>query len=172
MTSVTELWLCAQAFCRDVFLLGWRMCAQSIIMVALWNRTDHYIFVLCFLMAALCHRGIIFSPVVSSIFFLSFVAYSQPPSQIGCLPYLHIWCGLSANLRCRSETWCTRLDRWKYRTQKLAKKSPSRHYRTSLSGYIFATKARIDNRKKTSQAAISPQYLLQTSPRVWWTSAH
>jgi len=28
------------------------------------------------------------------------------------------------------------------------KKSPSGHHHTSLSGYIFATKARIDNRKK------------------------
>jgi len=27
--------------------------------------------------------------------------------------------------------------------------SPSWHHRTTLSGYIFATKARIDNRKKT-----------------------
>jgi len=27
-------------------------------------------------------------------------------------------------------------------------KSPSRHHRTTLSGYIFATKARIDNQKK------------------------
>jgi len=38
--------------------------------------------------------------------------------------------------------------RWKYRTQKWRKKSPSEHHRTTLSGYIFATKARIDNRKK------------------------
>jgi len=30
---------------------------------------------------------------------------------------------------------------------KIAKKSPSGHHRTNLSGYIFATKARIDNRK-------------------------
>ena len=37
--------------------------------------------------------------------------------------------------------------RWKYRTQKWLKKSPSGHHRTNLSGYIFATKARIDNRK-------------------------
>jgi len=29
------------------------------------------------------------------------------------------------------------------------KKSPSVHHRTTLSGYIFATKARIDNRKET-----------------------
>jgi len=31
---------------------------------------------------------------------------------------------------------------------KIAKKSPSAHHRTTLSGYIFTTKARIDNRKK------------------------
>jgi len=37
--------------------------------------------------------------------------------------------------------------RWKCRTQKIAKNSPSGHHRTTLSGYIFATKARIDNRK-------------------------
>ena len=38
--------------------------------------------------------------------------------------------------------------RWKYRTQKWRKKSPPEHHRTTLSGYIFATKARIDNQKK------------------------
>jgi len=38
--------------------------------------------------------------------------------------------------------------RWKYRTQKWRKNSPSGHHPTTLSGYIFATKARIDNRKK------------------------
>ena len=41
-----------------------------------------------------------------------------------------------------------RAARWKWRTQKIAKKSPSGHYRTYFSGCIFATKARIDNRKK------------------------
>jgi len=30
----------------------------------------------------------------------------------------------------------------------IAKKSPPAHHRTTLSGYIFATKACIDNRKK------------------------
>jgi len=38
--------------------------------------------------------------------------------------------------------------RWKCRTQKIAKKSPSAHHPPNLSGYIFATKARIDNWKK------------------------
>jgi len=34
--------------------------------------------------------------------------------------------------------------------QKIAKNSPSGHYRTTLSGYIFANKARIGNWKKNS----------------------
>ena len=38
--------------------------------------------------------------------------------------------------------------RCKYRTQKSRQKSPSGHHRTTLSGYIFAIRARIDNRKK------------------------
>jgi len=41
-----------------------------------------------------------------------------------------------------------RAARCKYRTQNTAKKSPSGHHPTTLSGYIFATKACIDNRKK------------------------
>jgi len=60
-------------------------------MAALCNRAGHYIFALWFLLL--------------SIFLL---AYSQP-SRIGSLPYFHTWCGLSANLGCRSETWCTRI---------------------------------------------------------------
>jgi len=38
--------------------------------------------------------------------------------------------------------------RCKYGMQKSRQKSPSGHYRTTLSGYIFANKACIDNRKK------------------------
>ena len=38
--------------------------------------------------------------------------------------------------------------RSKYGTQKSRQKSPSGHHRTNLSGYIFATTACIDNRKK------------------------
>jgi len=49
--------------------------------------------------------------------------------------------------------------RWKRRTQKIATNSPSGHHRTTLSGYIFVTKARIDNRKKLFQ----PQYLFHMS---------
>ena len=38
--------------------------------------------------------------------------------------------------------------RCKYGMQKSRQKSPSGHHRTTLSGYIFATMAHIDNRKK------------------------
>ena len=38
--------------------------------------------------------------------------------------------------------------RCKCRTQQRRQKSPSGHHRTTSLGYIFATKARIDNRKK------------------------
>jgi len=51
--------------------------------------------------------------------------------------------------------------RWKCRTQKMAKKSPSAHHRANLSGYIFATMAHIDNRKKL----VKQQYVLQMSPQ-------
>jgi len=46
--------------------------------------------------------------------------------------------------------------------KKIAKKSLSAHHRTTLLGYIFATKARIDNRKKK---LVKQQYLLQMSPQ-------
>ena len=52
----------------------------------------------------------------------------------------------SANLRYRSETYGTRLA--EYTGRKKRQKSPSPHYRTSLSGYIFANKACMDNQKK------------------------
>ena len=55
--------------------------------------------------------------------------------------------GLSEILECRSETCCAWLTENTAR-QKIAKKSPSAHHPTTLSGYIFATKACIDNRKK------------------------
>ena len=100
-------------------------------MAALWNRAGHYIFILWFLLSI----------------FLFFLAYFQP-SHIGCLPYFHTWCGLSANLGCMSETCCMRLTE-NTGLKKIAKNSPFGPYRTTLSDYVFATKASIDNRKKT-----------------------
>ena len=45
--------------------------------------------------------------------------------------------------------------RWKYRTQKIVKNLPSGHHRTNLSGYIFAIKTRIINRKNLLSSNIS-----------------
>jgi len=98
--------------------------------------------------------GIIFLYCGFFFYLLFFVAYSQP-SQIGCLPYFHTWCGLSANLGCRSETCCTRPA--ENAGRKNRQNSPSAHHRTTLSSYIFTTKARIDNRKKNLLSSnISP----------------
>ena len=123
-------------------------------------------------------RTLYFCPVVSSI--LCFLAYSQP-SQIGCLPYFHTWCCLSANLGCRSETCCTRLAANTGR-KKIAKNSSSAHHRTTLLGYIFATKSRINNRKNLLNVNISPtchHNMVSFGPvaaeicwRVWGTFAN
>ena len=56
-------------------------------------------------------------------FFFFFPRLISAPPQIGCMPYLHTWCGLSANLRCRSETCCTRLA--ETQDAKNQQKSPS-----------------------------------------------
>ena len=62
--------------------------------------------------------------------------------------------------------------RCKYRTQNWRKKSPPGHHRTTLSDWIFATKARIDNRKKKR---VKQQYLVHMSsqygerrPTIGW----
>jgi len=98
-------------------------------------------------------------PLFFQLWFLSsfFLAYSQR-SNIGCLPYFYTWCGLSAEFRMLVWT-VLHAGRWKYKTQKIAKKSLSVHRPTKLSGYIFAIKACIDNRKKL----VKQQYLLNMS---------
>jgi len=51
-----------------------------------------------------------FCPVVSSIFFyLSFISLPNLSRHRLDVYELHTWCGLSANLGCRSETCCRRL---------------------------------------------------------------
>jgi len=71
---------------------------------------------------------IIFLPC-GFLYLFYFLAYSQP-SQSGCLPYLYTWCGLSANLECRSEMCCTRLagNTGRKMTQKVAICAPSHNF--------------------------------------------
>jgi len=44
---------------------------------------------------------------------------------------------------------------------KIAKKSPSGRHRTTLLGYVFATKAHIDNREKLVKQQYLPHVSLQ-----------
>jgi len=63
-----------------------------------------------------------------------------------------------------------------------SKKSPSAHHRTHLSGYIFATKAHIDNRKKWLNSNMSStcahnmvnfgSLTAEIGSRVWGTPAN
>jgi len=109
---------------------------ERLVMVALCNRADHYIFALWFL----------------SSFFLSFF-----PRLISAtvdwmsIPYFHTWCGLSANLTCRSETCCTRLARnaGSKKGAKIAICAPSHNFVGLYLRMQLRPKARIDNRKKT-----------------------
>jgi len=92
-------------------------------------------------------RTLYFCPVVSSFFYL-FI--SSPILNRHRLDVYHTWCDPSANLECRSETCCTQLigNAGPKNRQTWA---PSHN----LSGYIFATEARIDNLKKL----VKQQYL-------------
>jgi len=66
--------------------------------------------------------------------------------------------------------------------QKSRQQSPSGHHRTTLSGYIFAIKARIDNRKNLLSSNISstcPNNMVnfgplaaEIDPVVWGTPAN
>jgi len=88
--------------------------------------------------------------LLSSSFFLA----CCQPSQIGCLPYFHTWCDLSANLGCRSETCCMRVAENTGRKTS-PKNSLSAHHRTIFSGCTFATKENIGSRKKLFNSNIS-----------------
>jgi len=73
-----------------------------------------------------------------------FLLFSSPNLSGRRLDVYHTC--LSANLERRSEMFCTRP--LEMQDPKIAKNSPYWHYGEILSGCIFATKARIDNRKK------------------------
>ena len=125
----------SSGFCSDIMAALRIADADIIFMVALWNWADHYIFILWFLLS-------------SSIF----PRLSSAVADWMSATYFHTWCGLSANVRCSSETCCTGLAEIQD-----AKKSPKiTIWATShnLSGYIFATAARIDNRKNLSNSSM------------------
>jgi len=99
-----------------------------------WNSIGHYhfLFVVCtnnasilrLFMVALCNRA---DHYISILFLLSFF-FPRLISAVRDWMFTILrykWCGLIANLECRSEMRCTRLAAYTGR-----KKSPSRHHRT------------------------------------------
>ena len=126
-------------------------------------------------------QAIIFLPcgfyLLFSIFFIS-----SPNLSGRKLDVCHTSTHGVAQCEFRMQVWnVLHVARWKYRTQKWRKKSPSGHHPTTLSGYIFATKACIDNRKKLVSSNISstcPDNMVNFDPLaaeivsgVWGTPA-
>ena len=101
-----------------------------LIMFALWNRADHYIFALWFF---------------PSSFFFSSPNLSRRRLDVHFHQFrIQVWNVLHA-------------ARWKCKTQK----SPSAHHSTTLSDYIFVTKALIGNQKKSFKQRYLPHMSLQ-----------
>jgi len=73
------------------------------------------------------------------------------------LPHMR---GLNANLRCMCEMCCTQLAE-NAGPKKIAKNSPCGPHRTTMSGYIFAKKACIDDLKKPVKQHYLPHLSLQ-----------
>ena len=122
-------------------------------MAALWNRAGHYIFMLWFL---------------SSIYLSFFPRLISAVGDWMSTILRHMVCP-SANLECMSETCCARL----------AENTGC----TTVSGYIFATKAHIDSRKKnllsSNISSTCPHNMVnfgplaaEISPVVWGTPAN
>jgi len=76
------------------------------------------------------------------------------------LPYLHTWCGLSANLRCRSETCCTALAANTGRK----KSSKNRHLGT-IAQPCRAISSQIRHVSTIGKKLVKQQYLLHTFPQ-------
>jgi len=108
-----------RTFAEAPRIFGWVAITlgQFLVMAALRSRCGHCTLVLLFLSFFLsffffffflwppcvADADIIFLPC--GFYLLLFLALYQR-SQTGCPPYFHTWCGLSANLGCRSETCC------------------------------------------------------------------
>jgi len=89
-------------------------------MAALWNRAGHYIFALWFLSFYLSF----FSRLISAAADWISIVYHTSTHDVALVRiYNMVWNVLQA-------------DRWKYRTQKWCKKSPSEHHRTTISSQL------------------------------------
>ena len=130
-----------------------RGCSQQIpslllqcFMVALWNRADHYIFILWFLL-------------LSSIFLF----FSSPNLCRRRLDVCHTsthGVALTANLRCRSETCCTRLAANTGR-----KKSSKICHLGTIAQLCRAISLQLRHVSTIGKTLFKKQYLLHMSPQ-------
>jgi len=117
----------------------------SIFMVALWNRADHYIFILWFI----------------SIYLSFFPRLISAAEYIGCLPYFHTRCGLSANLECRSEMCCTRL------AENTGRKKIVICAVGTIAQLCLAISSQLRHVSTIGKKLVMQQYLLHMSPTIW-----
>jgi len=87
--------------------------------------------------------------------FLVFFPRLSQRSQIKCIPYFYTWCAVPLVWIQNAGLKCAARGSMEIQDAKMTQKSPSAHHRATLSGYIFATKACIDNRKKFLNSNIS-----------------
>jgi len=74
------------------------------------------------------------------------------------LPYFHTWCGLSANLECRSEIYCARLAE-----NAGCKKSPKIRHLGTIAQLFPATSSQLRHVSTVRKKVVKQQYLLQSS---------
>jgi len=127
-------------------------------------------------------RPLYFCPVIS-IFYLSFFIPRLISAAAGWMSTI-LWHMVWPQCEFRMQVWkVLHVARCKCRTQKSRQKSPPGHHRTTLSGYIFATKACIDNRKKnllsSNMSSRCPHNMAnfgplaaEIDPVVWGTHAN
>jgi len=111
--------------------------------------------------------------IFSSCGFFFLLLFSSPNRsyrQYGYLPYFHTWCGLSTNLRCRSETCCM----WLAENTGRKKVAKNRHLgniaqlRRAISSQLRHISTIRKKLVKQQMPAICPPDV----PTIWWTSAH
>ena len=113
-------------------------------MVALWNRANHIYF-----HAVFC----------SSFFFFFFPRLISAAAD--CMSaILHTWCGLNANLRCRSETCCT----WLSENTGLKKVTKNRHLGT-IAQLCRAISSQLRHVPTIGKKLVKQQYVLHMSPQ-------
>ena len=123
----------------------------ALVMVALWNRADHYIFALWLLL-------LLFPRLISAV--------ADWMSAI--LPHMVWRCGLSANLRCRNETCCTRLAENTGR-----KNSPKKRHLGTIAQLCRAISSQLRHTYRQSEKKlVKKQYLLHMSPQYGELLAH